>query len=192
MKRSAPGVLWILAILAGGCDRTNNDPGFDYFPDMFYSHAYETYTPNGVFADSLTLRDPVRGTIPVGFIPYTYEKNDTDRLLAGRELINPIQEDSSVLARGKFAYGIYCAGCHGSLGDGKGHLYQSGLYNYPPASLINEKISNAPDGEIYHVITVGHGVMMAHGGIIRPDDRWKIVHFVRKLQRDAKNSGAKN
>jgi hypothetical protein len=33
------------------------------------------------------------------------------------------------------------------------------------------------------VITVGQGVMMAHGGLIRPDDRWRIVMYVRKLQK---------
>jgi hypothetical protein len=32
---------------------------------------------------------------------------------------------------------------------------------------------------------VGQGVMMAYGGIVRPEDRWKIVMYVRELQRNA-------
>ena len=44
-------------------------------------------------------------------------------------------------------------------------------------------MKNIPDGEIYHVITVGQGVMMAYGGIMRPEDRWKIVMYVRRCRR---------
>jgi len=38
-----------------------------------------------------------------------------------------------------------------------------------------------PDGEIYHVITSGYGVMGAHGSQIIPDDRWKIVLYVKDI-----------
>ena len=69
--------------------------------------------------------------------------------------------------------------CHGENGDGKGFLFTSGKYPYPPASLINEKVKNVPDGEIFHVITVGWGIMGAHGPLIQPDDRWKIVLYIR-------------
>jgi len=164
------------------CDRTHNDPGYDYFPDMFYSKAYETYSENPNFADGKTLREPVEGTIPTDIIPYPYEKNDTDRLLAGKELVNPLPVTTENLGRGEAAYKIYCINCHGSLADGKGNLFTSGLYTFKPASLVNDKMKKVPDGEIFHVITVGQGVMMAHGGIVRPGDRWKIVMYVRQLQ----------
>ncbi len=54
------------------------------------------------------------------------------------------------------------------MADGNGNLFTSGLYNFKPASLVNDKVKNIPDGEIYHVITVGQGVMMSYGGIVRP------------------------
>jgi len=171
-----------MPLLAIACDRTHNDPGYDYFPDMAYSRAYETYSENPVFEDGKTMREPVQGTVPVGYIPYTYEKNDTDRILAGKELMNPLKASEENLKRGELAYNRYCINCHGSQADGNGNLFTSGLYNFKPAPLVNEKMKIAPDGEIYHVITVGQGVMMAHGAIIRPEDRWKIVMYVRKLQ----------
>jgi mono/diheme cytochrome c family protein len=149
---------------------------------MFYSKAYETYSENPNFADSMTLREPVEGTIPVNMVPYPYEKNDTDRLLAGRELVNPLPRDKENLDRGEVAFARFCVSCHGKLADGNGNLFTSGLYNFKPASLVNDKMKAAPDGEIYHVITVGQGVMMAHGSIIRPEDRWKIILYVRHLQ----------
>ncbi len=37
-------------------------------------------------------------------IPYPYQKNDTDRLLAGKELINPLAVNDENLKRGKVAY----------------------------------------------------------------------------------------
>ena len=175
-----------LGLWLASCDRTHNDPGYDYFPDMFYSKAYETYSENPNFADGKTLREPVEGTIPIDMIPYPYEKNDTDRLLAGKELVNPLTVTTENLGRGEAAYKIFCLNCHGSLADGTGQLFTSGLYTFKPASLVNDKMKNVPDGEIYHVITMGQGVMMAHGSIVRPEDRWKIVLYVRQLQAKAK------
>jgi mono/diheme cytochrome c family protein len=180
MKSFPAVLLFCLALVA--CDRTNNNPGYDYFPDMAYSKGFETYTANPNFADGKTLREPVEGTIPLGMVPYPYQKNDTDRLLAGRELRNPLTENDENLNRGEVAYNRFCINCHGAGGDGKGNLFVSGLYPYQPATLLNDKMKNVPDGEIYHVITVGQGVMMAYGGIVRPADRWKIVLYVRKLQ----------
>lgn len=171
-----------LALFLIACDRTNNDPGFDYFPDMFYSKAYEDYTDNPNFADGMTMREPVAGTIPVDMVPYPYEKNDTDRMIAGKELVNPLAATPEDSERGKVLFGRYCINCHGAKADGTGNLITSGLYTLKPASLVSDKMKKAPDGEIYHVITVGQGVMMAHGGQIRPEDRWRIVMYVRELQ----------
>jgi hypothetical protein len=62
-----PISLFILLSLAGlyACDRTNNDPGYDFFPDMAYSKGYETYSENDVFPDGKTLGNllpaPFRG-----------------------------------------------------------------------------------------------------------------------------------
>jgi len=181
MKPTALSII-ILSLSLFACDRNHNDAGYDYFPDMFYSKAYETYSDNPNFADGKTLREPVDGTIPVDMVPYLYEKTDADRLLAGKELVNPLPSEKENLDRGEVVFTRFCVSCHGSHADGQGNLFTSGLYNFKPASLVNEKMKAAPDGEIYHVITVGQGVMMAHGGQIRPEDRWKIVLHVRQLQ----------
>ena len=180
MKPTASLIVLVLSLFA--CDRTHNDPGYDYFPDMFYSKAYETYSDNPNFTDGKTMREPVKGTVPVNMVPYLFEKTDADRLLAGKELVNPLPLNAVNLDRGREAFTRFCVNCHGVQADGNGNLFTSGLYIFKPASLMNEKMKAAPDGEIYHVITVGQGVMMAHGGIIRPDDRWKIVMYIRQLQ----------
>ncbi|HCY41674.1 MAG TPA: cytochrome C [Prolixibacteraceae bacterium] len=170
-----------LMLFFGSCDRDRNTTGWQYFDDMAQSPAYETYSPNPNFADGKTMRNPVEGTIPVGYQPYLYEKNDTDRVEAGLALINPYESNAKNLERGKLVYNVYCTSCHGDQGDGKGFLFTSKKYPYPPANLLTDKIRNNPEGEIYHVITVGFGVMPQHGSQVRPEDRWKVAMYIKEV-----------
>jgi hypothetical protein len=51
--------------------------------------------------------------------------------------------------------------------------------------LIGDLVKNKPDGELYHVITLGSlsGLMGAHGSQISPENRWKIINYVRELEK---------
>jgi mono/diheme cytochrome c family protein len=170
----------LLTLAAVSCDRTRSSTGWDYMPDMYYSNAYESYTPNPNFSDQQTMRTPVEGTVPREMVPFPWEKSDPDRIAAGNSLVNPWEATEENLSRGEEAYGIFCLSCHGIAGDGKGYLFTSKRYPYPPASLVGDKAKGLRDGEIYHSITVGYGIMGAHGGMIRPDDRWKIILYIRE------------
>jgi mono/diheme cytochrome c family protein len=173
--------LLMLTVVLFSCKRDNNYTGHAYFPDMAYSYAYETYGSSPYFSDSVVMLLPVEGTVPRGKIPYPYTKTFDDQQLAGRELVNPFEPTEDVLARGKEQYGIYCALCHGDRGKGDGHLYTSKLFPVKPTSLRDDYVQNKPDGEIYHVITLGSlsGLMGAHGPQISQEDRWKIVAYVK-------------
>jgi hypothetical protein len=149
-------------------------------PDMYYSNAYESYTPNPNFEDTLTMRTPVKGTIPREMIPFAWEKNDEDRIEAGEVLVNPWEATRDNLERGKEAYGIFCLSCHGPSGNGQGYLFTSKRYPYPPANLTEDHVKELKDGSVYHSITVGYGIMGAHGSMIRPEDRWKIILHIRE------------
>jgi len=154
-------------------------------PDMYYSEAYEAYTDNPVFGDSLTMQVPVKGTIARGQqAAYTYKaKSYEDQLRAGVELLNPLPVNKEIIAKGKEQYEIFCTSCHGARGDGKGFLFTSKRFPAQPTSLISDLVKNKPDGEMYHVITLGtlSGLMGAHGSQIKPENRWKIIHYVREL-----------
>ena len=178
MNRILPIAIALMAAVS--CDRTRSSTGWDYMPDMYYSNAYETYTPNPNFEDNLTMRTPVKGTIPRELVPFPYEKTDEDRLRAGAELENPLGATEEHLERGGEVYRIFCLSCHGQEGDGQGHLYTSGRYPYPPGNLITDEVVKLSDGEIYHSITVGYGIMGAHGSMIRPEDRWKAIIYLRQ------------
>jgi mono/diheme cytochrome c family protein len=170
------------------CSRDKNNPGWDYFPDMFYSTAYETYTKNPNFPDGMTMRVPPSGTVPRGYTPFEYTLDPESRIKAGIELVNPITPDNEGLARAKSVYTTFCVGCHGTSGKGDGRLYTSGLYPVKPRSLVSESAAKLRDGEIYHSITLGFGAMGAHGSQIRTDDRWKLVLYIRKQQEESKKS----
>ena len=66
---------------------------------------------------------------------------------------------------------------------GDGHLYTSKLFPAKPTSLVEAYVQNKPDGEIYYVITAGSisGLMGPHGSQIQPDDRWKIINYLRSI-----------
>jgi mono/diheme cytochrome c family protein len=171
----------LLALLTSiSCDRDRKHPGWDFFPDMAYSDAYETYTPNEIFADGKTNQAPVEGTVSRDAMPFAYGTSTEERARAGRELANPLGPNEENLDRGKKVYEGFCMSCHGPRGDGQGHLVTSGAYKYPVRTLVSDEMKARPDGEIFHSITLGFGVMGAHGFMIQPEDRWKTILYIRK------------
>lgn len=177
-------VLMVMTVLIG-CDRQKKMRGYDFIPDMVYSQAYDTYSKNPNFRDSMTMRTPVSGTVPRGFTPFRYTNDTLSRAKAGRELTNPFSLSLEVLDRGKLIFTTFCIGCHGIKGKGDGQLFSSGLYPLKPRDISARPTAKLKDGQIYHTITLGFGSMQAHGAQIRPEDRWKLVLYVRELQNEA-------
>lgn len=174
------GFIFLVFIMAS-CMHGNNDTGYVYMPDMAYSQAYETYSPNPNMPLGITSQPPVDGTIPRGIIPYQYQKTFDDQLRAGMELFSPVEMNAENLSRGKAEYDIFCAMCHGVSGKGDGHLFTSNLFTAKPRDLTSDFVQSKPDGELYHVITMGSlsTLMGPHASQIKPDDRWKIILYMR-------------
>jgi mono/diheme cytochrome c family protein len=185
-------LLLIAVIILMSCDRQKKMRGYDYIPDMVYSKAYDTYSNNPNFKDSMTMRVPVEGTMPRGYIPFRYTIDTISRLQAGLDLVNPFLPYDEVIERGKLIYTTFCVGCHGALGKGDGQLFSSGLYPLKPRDITAYATARRPDGEIYHTITLGFGSMMPHGAQIKPADRWKVVLYVRTLENAAKSDSTGN
>jgi mono/diheme cytochrome c family protein len=174
-------VLILLAVMAASCDRSREDRGYEYFPDMAYSYAYETYTEDRALKDDFAMMEPVEGTIPRDMIPFKNIEIDRGAERPGIELTSPLAIDQKVLEEGRNLYAIFCLSCHGEKGDGQGHLFTSGKYPIPPRSLIDPTVVKQSAGQIYYTISAGYGVMGQHASLIRPDDRWKIVAYIEKM-----------
>jgi mono/diheme cytochrome c family protein len=180
-------VRWMLSILcvaaaAGACGSASDKRGFEYSRDMTYSVAYDSFAPNPVTRDGLTLRRPVRGTIPRGFLPQHYRGTAEDAERAGRELQNPVPRTARADAEGAVLFETFCAVCHGKRGAGDGPLVPR-IPN--PPSYTSERVRTMPAGRIFHVITFGSGRMPSYASQIAPRDRWLIAAHVQTLQGEA-------
>lgn len=103
----------------------------------------------------------------------------------------PIRITLADLKRGQQRFNIFCSPCHGALGKGDGMIAMRGLaLRKQPASYHTDRLRKMPIGHFYDVITNGYGVMFSYASRIEPDDRWRIVAYIRALQRsqDAKPS----
>ena len=158
----------------------------EYMPDMYRSPSIETYVDYGEVRGGLTdeelvntsnARLPVVGTIPRGYMPYSYKNTPEDYELAGQNLKNPIVFTDEVLSNGKELYGMFCVHCHGDKGQGDGTLVQRD--KFPP---IPTKFASGLDlsaGKMFHSITYGKGLMGAHASQLNQEERWKLVHYIK-------------
>ncbi len=98
---------------------------------MAYSNAYETYSPNEIFADGKTMQSPVEGTVSRDAFPFAYGTSIEERTRAGRELVNPFEATEENLVRGEEVYQAFCLSCHGDQGDGTGPSGYFGCLQIP-------------------------------------------------------------
>jgi mono/diheme cytochrome c family protein len=85
------------------------------------------------------------------------------------------------IQRGAERYAVFCAPCHGALGDGNGITKQYGMGATP--TYHSDRIRAMPEGEIFNTITNGRNTMYGYGDRIPAAERWAIVAYVRALQR---------
>ncbi|MCF6214382.1 MAG: c-type cytochrome [Flavobacteriaceae bacterium] len=181
-------IIMIIGLLQFSCDNKKTQRGYEYFPDMVNSIPYDTYSENPNTVDGKTAQHAVVGTIPRHMVPYTYPNTSEGLKMAGKELENPFQVNRSNIKRGEVEYNVFCANCHGLTGKGDGNLYTSGKYKSEPVSFMTPEMLKKPDGEYFHTITVGSAVMGSFGSLIRPQDRWKIVLYIKnKLPKAGKS-----
>lgn len=182
-------VIVVLAFFSS-CTVDKNDPGRDYMGkfDMYYTKFYKAFTPNKILPHGQTNQAPPKGTVPRGHKPFPLKGSNVQERLngqtkAGEILKNPLKPTKEVIAEGKRQFNIFCADCHGKQGKGDGHLYTAGLYPAKPTSLVDNYVQSKPDGEIFYVITKGSisGLMPGHEIQIKPENRWKIIHYLRTL-----------
>jgi mono/diheme cytochrome c family protein len=104
----------------------------------------------------------------------------------------PLPITEQILGRGQQRYDIYCAVCHDRVGTGHGMIVKRG-FTVPPnlhtdlsrgfkLRGIDLKLTAAPVGYYFEVITRGFGAMPDYASQVPPDDRWAIIAYVRALQ----------
>ena len=177
-KRS---IFFMLAASAVSCVE-NAKPNYQYMPNMYETVSYEPYGAYDVFVDEQEAKIPAEGTISRGWKPYEYENTPEGFAAAKVELENPLPYTEDNLIRGKVLYTIYCAVCHGDLGDGKGILVQrEKILGVPSYDDIGRAIT---EGSVYHVMYYGLNAMGSYASQTSIDERWLIDLYVMKLKND--------
>jgi len=136
------------------------------------------YDGSPVFEDGRSLRTPPPGTV-------TRDSNAwpdpvATGLTEGRPLDEvPIPLTEEMLRRGRHDFQIWCAACHGLLGDGMSVPARKMALRAPP-SLIAHAIS---PGDLYQAISVGYGLMAPYCEELSVPERWGVVAYVEALRR---------
>lgn len=155
-------------------------PNWGLPTQMATSPAYKTQSSNPLLPNLMTMQPPPEGTLAQGQRPFHYANTDSDRQRAGRELVNPFEASAETLARGQVIYETFCLVCHGASGQGDGPI----IPKFPnPPNLLLEESKRLPDGEMFHVITLGRKKMASYASQVPGEDRWRVILYARSLQR---------
>lgn len=162
-------------------------PFIEFFNDMAAQPKGKTQMSIGrVYgAEIIVERSPMEGTIPRGYVRYEYyDKGNTieDAKEVGLRLANPLAMNMGTLRTGQGLYNVYCTVCHGKRGEGDGPVVGPDRFPAPP-SMHTDQARQYKDGTVFHIITGGLGKMPGYADKLEPQDRWKVVHYLRALQR---------
>ncbi|MCA0365622.1 MAG: c-type cytochrome [Spirosomataceae bacterium] len=198
MKNTKSYIAIVFSLIAGlslvSCN-SHDDTGWEFAPNMYNSRAYEPLTQinsNSINPGGLNMRKPVAGTIARRKFNTKFTQEDgsvvedlmvydfgKDDLALAANVKNPIPWSEQAEEEGKVLYERNCMHCHGEkgAGDGKVAAKYKGVPNYS-----SDALKNVSAGHIFHVITFGKGRMWPHAAQVTPIERWKIAHYVARLQ----------
>src|SRR5262249_49711776 len=162
--------------------------------------SYRPLRPSEFFDDGRAARPLLAGTVPYQAAPANAQ------LATGRvpnpdaaagplgEYVNafPIAITKNDLDRGRERYMIFCAVCHDPVGTGHGKIVERG-YTMPPSYHtsysrglerrgVKVLLRDAPVGYFFEVISKGYGAMPDYATQVPPEDRWRIIAYIRALQ----------
>lgn len=179
-----------------------SSPPFMLFPDMDNQYKLKAQKPSDLFENGQGARLPVEGTVPMGYSLPGDDENGKSRLdfsrgtdyfntglygdFYGKGFPSELKLDEAFLERGRQRFQITCTPCHGQSGNGAGIV--SKYWAIPPtANLIDPRVKEMPEGQIFWTITHGKGLMGPYNGVLSVEDRWAITAYLRGLQAAAGN-----
>jgi mono/diheme cytochrome c family protein len=137
--------------------------------------AYQTSTQ---FADGLAMRHP-----PAGAVAYQAAIDPVVATGLGDDgkpvAASPLPVTAATLVRGRSRFDVYCATCHGLLGDGESQVALNMSLRKPPSLHAYRDVG---DGYIFRVLSNGFGLMPSYASELSVEDRWAVVAYVRALQ----------
>ena len=147
--------------------------------DMHVQPKYLPLAPTDYFGDGRSERPVVPGTVARGHLRLD-EQLYTGKVNGQLATTFPFPITRQDLERGHERFNIYCAPCHDARGTGRGMIVSRGFP--PPPSYHIQRLRDAPVGHFFDVITNGLGNMYPYASRVKPEDRWRIIAYIRALQ----------
>lgn len=173
----------LLSLALAAC-QGGDKPNIELIQDMMESPALKAQEADPGAPNNAAMRVPPENTVPVGFKPYPYGM-DVD---AAKQNKNPLAGDFSepVLLAGMKSYETNCMICHAQHGEGGDKQSVSEFMALKAPTLLSDKVKNMTDGHLYHIVTMGQGVMGGYATQVPQSVRWQLVNYIRHLQKDHK------
>lgn len=198
MKRSGATAPWrfrvrlkllgaVLLLATGGCNFWYNEvPSPDdamhavpWFDHMILSQAVHPYQRADI------PRNTPKGIVPVGGAEAEWGAGNPDGrpipvygfdVDYANSLTRPVDLPPVEPGRGAELFATYCSACHGPAGRGGGTI------PVPATPLGTATVAGYTDGYLYSIVRYGRGLMPRYGDkIVRIEDRWAVVDYVRSL-----------
>jgi mono/diheme cytochrome c family protein len=135
-----------------------------------------------MFENGMASREPVKGTVPRGYVPFDIDNTVEGFDLAKATLKSPLDSTQVSLDKGGVLYNIYCAICHGNKGDGQGNLVKREKFLGVPS--FDDAGRAITEGSIYHTIHYGKNAMGSYANQLSIEERWQVVAYVLQLKAD--------
>lgn len=132
------------------------------------------------FADGRVMRAPPEGTVASDRVtgPPDLTLGYTGPVYAAQI---PMTVTRELLAHGRERFDIFCAPCHGVLGDSDSVVSR----NMPlvrPRSVLDPAVRAYPPGRMYRIVNEGYGMMAGYATQLDIAERWAVVAYVQALQ----------
>lgn len=172
------------ALALSACGGKGNRTNVELIQDMFESPAIKAQEYDESSPNHAGMRVPPEFTVPQGFTPYAFKGNIEGAVKNSNPLAGNMTPE--VLKVGQKYYETNCAVCHGQTGtaDPASNVVTQMALKPPP--VTSDKIKGWTDGQIYHVISEGQGVMGPYASHIAQAYRWQVVNYIRFLQKESK------
>lgn len=178
-------LLLLSAIALSGCGRgkVSSKTPIHPNPNMDQQPKYKAQAESNYFENGATMRPLVEGTVAQGWLredsEYHYGKDNKGNFIKK----TPVDVTLERVKRGQKRFNIYCAPCHGRIGDGQSVMNKPDYEYTKRPDFHSDSVRQFSDGYIFDVITNGVRNMPSYKHQILTDDRWSIILYLRALQR---------
>ena len=189
MSRSAALLLLFVAPAVASACRTEQtfvapDPHLERMLDQPKTRAYDT-TP--LLPNETAMQAPPQGamtfdeTLGPPALMTGMDRAGAERAEENATAQIPLPVDRQLLQTGSERFEVFCAACHGVLGDGVSPVAEMMTLRKPP-NLITLTGADTLPGTAFRAVRQGYGLMPSYSVQLTIHDTWAVVAYLEALR----------